>query len=80
MENQKNIICYNTDDGKTAVSLYAKDGNVWVNQNQLPELFATSQPNISIHISNILKEQELDLKAVVANFATTAFKMAKSIR
>ena len=24
----------NTEDGKTKVILYAKDGNIWMNQNQ----------------------------------------------
>ena len=37
-----NIIIYNTEDGKAKVILYAKDGNVWMSQNQLAELFATS--------------------------------------
>ena len=57
---EKNIIIYNTQDGKSSVSLLTKEGTVWMNQNQLAELFATSVPNISMHISNILKDKELD--------------------
>ena len=57
---ESNIIIYNTADGKAAVSLYAKDGTVWMSQNQLAELFDTSVPNISMHISNILNERELE--------------------
>lgn len=68
----KNIIIYNTQDGKTSVSLLTKDGTVWMNQNQLAELFATSVPNISKHISNILKEKELTEKSVVKDYLTTA--------
>ena len=59
MKDQQNIIIYNTADGKASVSLYSKDGMVWMNQNQLAELFATSVPNISMHIANILNEQEI---------------------
>jgi hypothetical protein len=55
----KNIIIYNTQDGKTSVSLLTKDGTVWMNQSQLAELFDTSVQNIQLHISNILKENEL---------------------
>jgi hypothetical protein len=55
--NQQNIIIYNTADGKASVSLYTKEGTIWMNQSQLAELFDTSIPNISIHISNILKEK-----------------------
>ena len=37
-DNKQNIIIYNTADGKASVSLYAKDGHIWMNQNQLAEL------------------------------------------
>ena len=56
---KEDIIIYNAEDGKTSVSLMAKDGNVWMNQNQLAELFATSKQNISLHVINILKENEI---------------------
>ena len=69
---QSNIIIYNTVDGKAKVVLYAKDGNVWMNQNQIAELFDTSIPNISMHISNILKDGELMLDSVVKEYLTTA--------
>ena len=72
MHKENNIIIYNTADGKASVSLYAKDGSVWMNQNQLAELFDTSIPNISMHVSNILKEGELDANSVVKDYLTTA--------
>ncbi|MBK5722685.1 virulence RhuM family protein, partial [Dysgonomonas sp. Marseille-P4677] len=63
---------YNTDDGKVSVSLMTKDGNVWMNQNQLAELFDTSKQNVSLHIINILEDKELDKKSVVKDYLTTA--------
>lgn len=54
------------------MSLYARDGNVWLNQRQLAELFATSKQNISSHILNILEEKELDDNSVAMDFLTTA--------
>lgn len=69
---EANIIIYKTQDGKAAVSLYARDGSVWMNQNQLAELFDTSVPNISMHISNILNENELEKKSVIKNYLSTA--------
>ncbi len=72
MDNKQNIIIYKTADGKASVALYAKDGNVWMNQNQLAELFATSKQNISLHISNILKDGELSENSVVKDYLTTA--------
>ncbi len=72
MPNESNIIIYNTLDGKASVTLYAKDGSVWMNQTQLAELFDTSVPNISMHTSNILKEKELDADSVIKFYLTTA--------
>lgn len=66
------IIIYNTDDGKAQVSLMTKDGNVWMNQNQLAELFDTSVPNVSMHIKNILEDRELVADSVIKNYLTTA--------
>ncbi|MBU3916404.1 hypothetical protein KKA14_12790 [bacterium] len=37
-KDKQTIIIYNTAEGKASVSLYAKDGMVWMNQNQLAEL------------------------------------------
>lgn len=74
MEQAKDnqIIIYNTDDGKASVILYAKDGNIWMNQNQMAELFSTSKQTISYHIANILEESELDVNSVVKDYLTTA--------
>ncbi|MBL7829085.1 MAG: virulence RhuM family protein [Saprospiraceae bacterium] len=71
MENLP-IIIYNTSDGKARVTLFARDGNVWMSQNQLAELFDTSKQNIGQHIANILEEKELVEDSVVKNFFTTA--------
>jgi hypothetical protein len=72
MAEARQDIIYNTVDGKAAVSLYAKDGMAWMNQNQIAQLFDTSKQNIGQHIANILKEKELDENSVVKNYLTTA--------
>ena len=72
MDEQQNIIIYRTADGHASVALFAKDGKIWLNQQQMAELFATSKPNISMHIANILKERELYKDSVVKEFLTTA--------
>ena len=71
--NQENqIIIYKSADGKSQVSLYAQDGNIWLSQKQIAELFDTSLPNINMHISAILKEGELQENSVIKYFLTTA--------
>ncbi len=71
-EQSQEMIIYNTVDGKAKVALFAKDGNVWMNQSQIAELFDTSKQNIGQHISNIFSENELQEHSVVKNFFTTA--------
>lgn len=68
----QDVIIYNTPDGKASVALLTRDGNVWLSRKQIAELFATSVPNISIHISKILVEKELNKDAVVKYYLTTA--------
>jgi len=69
---QQDLILYRTEDGKANIALFARDGNVWLSQTQLAELFATSKQNVSSHIINILKENELRENSVVKDFFTTA--------
>ena len=48
------------------------DNNVWLNQEQLVNLYNSSKSNISEHIKHILEEHELEENSVVRNFRTTA--------
>ena len=72
MDEQQNIIIYRTADGRASVALFAKDGKIWLNQQQMAELFATSKQLISHHIANILKDKELNEISVVKQYLTTA--------
>ena len=70
--DEQRIIIYNSEDGRAKVTLYARDGSVWMNQSQLAELFDTSKQSISYHINNILSERELSAHSVVKEYLTTA--------
>ena len=72
MNDEQNIILYRTADGRASVALFAKDGKIWLNQQQMAELFATSKQTISYYIINILKEKELYENSVVKEYLTTA--------
>ena len=47
------------------------EDTVWLNREQLSELFERDRTVISRHINNIFKENELDREVVSANFAHT---------
>ena len=66
------LILYRTEDGQAVVSLRALDGSVWLSQLQMAELFATSVPNVNIHVRNLLKEGELSAEAVIKESLITA--------
>ena len=56
-DQERNIMIYRTADGRASVALYAHDGKIWVNQQQMAELFATSKQTVSCHIVNMLKRE-----------------------
>jgi len=66
------IILYTTEDGEANIRLIAQDGSVWLNQQQMTELFQTTKQNISFHITNILEDGELQVDSVVKDYLTTA--------
>ena len=72
MDYESGIIINNTSDGHSKVALMTRDGNVWLNQQSIAELFGTSKQNISWHIANILRDSELDENSVVKDYLTTA--------
>jgi hypothetical protein len=59
-------------DGNTEISVTIEQETVWLNLNQIVELFDRDKSVISRHITNIFREEELDRGSVVAKNATTA--------
>lgn len=70
--NQSEIILYQTEDGKTNISVSLADNTVWLTQQDMVELFQSSKANISEHIKHIFLDGELDENSVVRNSRTTA--------
>lgn len=69
---QNNIILYTTNDGKASVELYEFGESLYLAQNAIAELFATSRANITMHIANILKDGELSEDLVCKEYLHTA--------
>ena len=53
------MIIYNTEDGKSKISLKLEKGTVWLNQLEIAELFETTKQNVSKHIKAIFEDGEL---------------------
>jgi Virulence protein len=67
---QNNIIIYNSDNGKIRIDVFVENETIWLNLNQLSELFSRDKSVISRHIKNIYLEEELEKNSTVAFFAT----------
>ena len=61
-ENNK-IILYQDDNEIIRVSVRFSDEDLWLTQNQLAEIYCTTQQNISQHVDNIYKDGELFTEA-----------------
>ena len=60
MKEANKIILYQDDDEITRVSVRFADEDLWLTQNQLADIYCTTQENISMHIRNIYADRELD--------------------
>jgi hypothetical protein len=68
LAHEDKIILYTTNSGKVTVSVRFEDENFWMTQKAIAELFETTTANISIHIKNILDDEELDSDSTIKDF------------
>ena len=66
------MIIYVSKDGNVKVDVNIENEDIWMSQDVMANLYGTSKQNISYHINNIFKEEELDKNSVVKDFLTTA--------
>lgn len=66
------VVIYQAEDGTTSLEVQLEQDSVWLNANQMVELFGRDKSVVSRHINNVFREGELERSSVVANFATTA--------
>ncbi len=67
-KKDNNIIIYQDEDGITKVNVKFVGEDIWLNQNQIAEIYKTTQEYISMHIRNIYKDQELNNNATNKKF------------
>lgn len=72
-KNENNIIIYQDEDGITKVSVRFVDEDIWLSQNQIAEIYKTTQENISMHIKHIYEDGELE-----RNLTNKKFLLVKS--
>lgn len=60
MEQQSDILIYQSADGVTRIETRLENETVWLTLEQMSELFQKSKSTINEHVLNIFKEGELD--------------------
>lgn len=59
MNNNGDIMIYQTDDGLTKIQVDLHDGSVWLTANQMAQLFERNETTIRKHINNVFTDGEL---------------------
>lgn len=62
------FIMYTTEDGQTKIDVKYDNETVWLTQAQMAELFQTTPQNITMHISNVYTEGELEENSTCKDF------------
>jgi hypothetical protein len=72
MDENNQILIYQSEDGATHIEVKFTGDSVWLTQQQLCDLYRTSKSNVSEHIKHIFDDEELNRDSVVRKFRTTA--------
>ena len=60
MNENNQIIIYQTEDGQTQVDVRMENDTVWLTTSQMATLFEREESNIRRHVINVFKEGELE--------------------
>lgn len=72
------IILYQTDT-QEHIEVRIEQDTVWLTQVQMAELFQTTKQNISLHVSNVFKEKELEKEATVKEILTVQIEGKREV-
>ena len=68
MKKENKLILFTDDDGKVSINVCFADEDVWLTQEQLAQIYATTQQNVSQHVKCIYADGELSDEATHKKF------------
>lgn len=68
--NENQFVLYQLPEEEGVIQVIIKDESIWATQKAMAQLFGVDKSGVSRHISNILKEGELNPDTTVAKIAT----------
>ena len=72
IENKENLLIYKNEEGNIIVDAILKNDTLWLTQKGMSKVFDCSIDNISLHLKNIFKADELDEHLVTEKSSITA--------
>ena len=79
-ENEKIILFYEDESGKTKIEVILQDENVWLNVNAIANLFGVQRPAIVKHINNIYNEEELNKSSTCSIMEQVNIEGSRSVK
>ncbi len=80
MDNNNQIIIYQTADNQTQIDVRLENETVWLTQAQMAELFQTDRTSIVRHINKIYADDELDRDSTCAKIAQVQKEGQRTVR
>ncbi len=74
------LILYRSEDNKSELEVRIEDDTVWLTQAQMVDLFQSTKQNISLHINNIFKENELEQISTVKEYLTVQVEGKRKVK
>jgi len=80
MDKENKLILYKDEEGKVSVNTRFADEDVWLTQEQLATIYQTTQENVSMHITNIYTDNELDKEGTYKKFLLVRQEGKRQVR
>ena len=80
MNRENKLILYKDEEGRVSMNTRFADEDVWLTQEQLAMIYQTTQENVSMHISNIYLDKELDKEGTYKKFLLVRQEGKRQVR
>lgn len=79
MEDNNQVIIYQSEDGETRIYVKFTGETVWLSQQQMADLYQSSRSNVVEHIKHIYEDGELDEESTCRNFRQVRQEGARQV-
>ena len=79
MEDNNQVIIYQSEDGETRIDVKFTGETVWLSQQQMADLYQSSRSNVVEHIKHIYEDGELDEESTCRNFRQVRQEGARQV-